>query len=587
MIASTLRMLALGTLMVTTSAFAEQEPASEVSDSLAGNYLAARVAATDRDTEAASAFYRKALALDPENDDLRLQAFLIYLANGEFEDAVELGGALQPLETSPEIVDIVLALSELKSKDWKGAERNLDKNWESALDRLLAGLIEGWARFGAGDVAGALEIIDGLDGPAWFDLFVQYHGGLIALAGGDAQDAVTRLELAYTNQAGAQAAGETWMRVVSALVQARIKAGDIDGGKELVATMLERQPQNPVIQRLDTMLAAGEPLPVAVQSARRGSSEVLLNIATAINRDGGQNFARIYMQLARELSPNDDLVIASLADLLDQQGLLEKANVLFDSVPDTSVYASIARLEKALNLDEMGKEEEARAALEALTAETPDDLIANMSYGAVLARHEKYADAAVVYEAMTQRIGEPQPVHWNLFYRLGISYERTKQWPKAEAAFRKALELNPDQPSVLNYLGYSWIDMDTNLQEGLDMIRKAVSLRPNDGYIVDSLGWAYYRLKRYQEAVKELERAVELRPGDATINDHLGDAYWRANRRLEATFQWRHALALDPEEKDIAAIRKKLAEGMPDPSETVAEPDRNQQPDEADDDKKG
>src|SRR5690606_33991930 len=149
---------------------------------------------------------------------------------------------------------------------------------------------------------------------------------------------------------------------------------------------------------------------------------------------------------------------------------------------------------------------------------------------------------------------EPQPHQWTLFYFRGIAYERAKQWDKAEADLLQALALFPEQPHVLNYLGYSWVDQGMHLDEAMDMIARAVELRPNDGYIVDSLGWAHYRLGNYEEAVRELERAVELRPEDPVINDHLGDAYWKVGRRLEARFQWAHARDLDPEPDALEEI---------------------------------
>jgi len=154
---------------------------------------------------------------------------------------------------------------------------------------------------------------------------------------------------------------------------------------------------------------------------------------------------------------------------------------------------------------------------------------------------------------------------WNIFFQRGIAYERLKEWPKAEPNFQKALKLSPDQPQVLNYLGYSWIDMNIHLDEGMTMIKKAVELRPNDGYIVDSLGWAYYKLGKFDKAVDELEHAVELKPEDATINDHLGDAYWQVGRKLEATYQWNRALANKPEKDQIPVIRAKIENGLPAP----------------------
>jgi Flp pilus assembly protein TadD len=168
-------------------------------------------------------------------------------------------------------------------------------------------------------------------------------------------------------------------------------------------------------------------------------------------------------------------------------------------------------------------------------------------------------------------IGTPTRANWSLFYYRGIGYERTKQWPKAEADFKKALELYPDQPSVLNYLGYSWVDQGVHLDDGMAMIKKAVDQRPDDGYIVDSLGWAHYKLGQYDDAVKQLERAVTLKPSDPTINDHLGDAYWRSGRKLEATFQWKHARDAKPEPDELEKINAKLKDGLKDDTKAAAE----------------
>ena len=161
-------------------------------------------------------------------------------------------------------------------------------------------------------------------------------------------------------------------------------------------------------------------------------------------------------------------------------------------------------------------------------------------------------------------MGTPDRSHWTLFYFRGISFERSKQWPRAEADFKKALELFPDQPLVLNYLGYSWVDKGINLDEAFKMLRRAVDLKPTDGYIVDSLGWAHYKLGHYDEALRELEKAIELKPADPVVNDHLGDAYWRNNRKVEAGFQWNHARDMNPEADDLPNILKKIETGLPD-----------------------
>ncbi|MGH6954092.1 MAG: tetratricopeptide repeat protein, partial [Alphaproteobacteria bacterium] len=152
--------------------------------------------------------------------------------------------------------------------------------------------------------------------------------------------------------------------------------------------------------------------------------------------------------------------------------------------------------------------------------------------------------------------------HWTLLYARGIALERSKQWPRAEADLLRALEFRPEQALVLNYLGYSWADRGENLERAREMIERAVALRPNDGYIVDSLGWVHYRMGQYDKAVIHLERALELKSGDAVITDHLGDAYWQAGRKTEARFQWRRALTLDADQDLRRSIQLKLEHGL-------------------------
>ncbi len=225
----------------------------------------------------------------------------------------------------------------------------------------------------------------------------------------------------------------------------------------------------------------------------------------------------------------------------------------------------ISELQLGLNLADTGKVEEAKKHLQELIDADPADLRSYLALGSVLSDAKDYRAMATLYDKAVGVIGSvPTRNHWSVFFQRGIAYERLKEWDKAEPNFRKSLELNPDQPQVLNYLGYSWVDMNRNLDEGLDMIRKAVSLKPDDGYIVDSLGWAYYRLGRFDDAVAELERAAELKAGDPTVNDHLGDAYWRVGRKLEATFQWNRALGLKPEDAEIVKIKDKIENGLAD-----------------------
>src|SRR5690606_28119779 len=305
---------------------------------------------------------------------------------------------------------------------------------------------------------------------------------------------------------------------------------------------------------------AGRPL---VADVRARPAEGLLHLATALNRGGGESFVRLYLNYALPLTPHSDAILIQLAGIAEQQGDAEGAIAFYEKIPAASPLKRVAELQLGLNLADLKRHDEAITHLKAALEQDEGDMRAYLSLGGVYASQEDYRAAADIYDRAVARIKEPTRAEWNIFYQRGISYERLKEWDKAEPNFRKALELFPDQPQVLNYLGYSWVDMNANLDEGLKMIERAVELRPSDGYIVDSLGWAFYRLGRYDEAVRELERAVGLMPADPVLNDHLGDAYWRVGRKLEATFQWRHALSLEPDETVKASAERKLAEGMP------------------------
>ena len=297
-----------------------------------------------------------------------------------------------------------------------------------------------------------------------------------------------------------------------------------------------------------------------------------MNLGAALNRGGGESFVRLYLQYALALRPNGDSVLLQLAGVSEAQEDPAEAIALYERIPASSPLKRLSDLQLGLNLADLDRKDEAVQHLKALLESSPDDMRAYLALGGVYASDEKYAEAAAVYDRAAERLSNETRANWNIFYQRGIAYERLKDWPKAEPNSRKSLDLLPNQPQVLNYLGYSWVDMNMNLDEALDMIRRAVDLRPGDGYIVDSLGWAYYRLGRFEEAVIELERAVSLKPDDAVLNDHLGDAYWRVGRKLEATFQWSHSRDMKPEDPDVlAGVQKKLVEGLPPVEKKTAE----------------
>ena len=300
---------------------------------------------------------------------------------------------------------------------------------------------------------------------------------------------------------------------------------------------------------------------------------MLYGLGSAGSRQGDELPALIYLRLSLYLRPGDDLTAVTLANLFDQMKQGQEAIDAFESVPAASPLRNDADIQIALELESIGKSDEAIQRLQDIVAARPHDVDALSSLAGLQRSAKKYSEAAATYDRAIAAVGIPQRDNWTLFYFRGICFERDKQWPKAEADFKKALELYPDQPLVLNYLGYSWVDQGMNLDEAFKMLRRAVELRPNDGYVVDSLGWAHFKLGQFPEAAQTLERAISLKPADPVLNDHLGDAYWRVNRRTEAHFQWNHARDMGPEPEDLPAILKKIEVGLPDaaaPSTTDA-----------------
>jgi len=309
-------------------------------------------------------------------------------------------------------------------------------------------------------------------------------------------------------------------------------------------------------------VAQGGTPPQLIQNAQEGVAEALFGIASSLNRQGGYETSLVLGQLALHIRPDFPVMQYMLGGILEQLDRNADAIAMYKRLPDDSPFGATAKIRIANNLDIIEREDEAIVILKAAAAARPNDPRPKTNLGDVLRRMEKWEESAAAYDLAVERMGELQPQDWQILYTRGIVLERAKKWDRAEKDFLKALELFPDQPLVLNYLGYSWVEKGLHLDRALEMIKTAVKKRPHDGYITDSLGWVYYKLGRYQEAVPELERAVELRPEDPIINDHLGDAYWRVGRKLEATFQWNHSLVLGAEPELQEVLHQKLKHGL-------------------------
>ena len=529
----------------------------------AGSYLAARHAGVERDSAAAAAYYLNVLKADPRNADLLGRAFLSVLGEGDIDEAGRLADRLIQIDHNDRIARLVVGIRALKQKQYGVARQNFNQSVRGPVTDLTAALLTAWALSGSGDSRAATEALDRLTGPDWYSIFKDLHAGLI-LDLAHKKDAGKRYERAYKADPMALRTVEAYGRYLS-------RTASKDDALKVYQEFNKAVPDHPVIVEEMKEISAGDKLSPLADSAQAGAAEALYGLGASIGRRGGEDLALIYLQLALYLEPTHAMALLSLADLYELLKKPELAIKIYDRIPPSSPLRRNADIQVASDLDTLDRTDEAKKRLEHLISEHPKDTEAIMALGNILRGRKDFAGCADVYSKAIANLAVPEKANWVVFYFRGICNERSKQWPKAEADLKKALELYPDQPLVLNYLGYSWVDQGTNLDEGMKMIRRAVEQRPDDGYIVNSLGWANFRIGNYDEAVKELDRAVELKPDDPTINDHLGDAYWRVGRVLEARFQWSHAKDLKPEPEDLPKIEQKLKVGLPDDTSSAAD----------------
>jgi tetratricopeptide (TPR) repeat protein len=560
-----------------SSALAAETPAQQQlsPENAYGSYLAARHASAERDEGAAATYYLDVLKLDPRNTDLLSRAFLSELSDGDIDGATKLADKVLAIDHSDRISRLVVGIRELKKKHYAQAREDFAQSVRGPVTDLTATLLSAWAQAGDGDTHAAIDTMDKLSGPDWYGIFKDLHAGLILDDAKDSKAAGKRYASAYK-------ADPTALRTVEAYGRWLSRNASKDDALKVYQDFAQQLPNHPVIDQEMKQISDGEKLPPLVDTPQAGAAEALYGLGASIGRRGGEDLALIYLQLALYLEPNHAMALLSLGDLYEDLKKPDLAIKAYERVPASSPLSRNAQIQMAVDLDSLDRTDESKRLLDKVVAEHPKDTEAIVELGNVERGHKDFADCAKTYGKAIDNLQNPEKSNWVTFYFRGICYERSHQWPLAEADMKKALQLYPDQPLVLNYLGYSWVDQGVHLDQGMDMIRKAVEQRPDDGYIVDSLGWAYFRTGNYDEAVKNLERAVELKPEDPTINDHLGDAYWRVGRTLEAHFQWSQAIDLKPDPEDLPKIEAKVKNGLPSDTSSAADASKPAAPADAD-----
>ncbi len=522
-----------------------------------GAYLAGRAAFAASDTTEAAKQFSRALSADPANPLLREQTFLAALMDGQ-------PGALGLARQLPNLAgaQLLLITNDARNNRWDRVEQRVRGLPENSLP-LLRPLLLAWAQFGRGQVDAALATLRPLSEGASGTAFHALHAGLIA-------DLADRPNEALRNYQRAEAAdAQPNLRMALILASFYMRNGQPQNARRSIDSLAAMSDDFALMaQQVDSSLNV-RPVP----SASAGLAEAYMTLGSVLRQQRNSDEALMMLRLALHLRPDFTAARLILADLLSSEQQYEQADTLLSMVVDNDMLLPVVRMRRAQILDAMGKKAEAERALRAIVEDYPDRTEPLVRLGDLLRVQSRYIEAETVYSAAIRKIGTPEPRHWPLFYVRGIVRERSGQWDKGsvtglwedggEADLQQARRLNPNQPYVLNFLGYTWADRGVNLEQARRVIERAIELRPNDGHIIDSLGWVQFRMGDIRGGLQTLERAIELEPRDVTVNDHLGDLYWASGRRREAEFQWRRALLLNPEPIDAARIERKLREGLP------------------------
>ncbi len=534
---------------------------------LPGSYLAGRFARADHDTERAADFYRNALRQDPDSGVLLERAFLMEATEANWQRAIGLAEEVVKRQPRHRMARLLLGLTAFKAGENAKAIEHFEAAGSGPIGELTSVITRAWAEHAEGKTIKALASLTLRRQADWARFYLRYHRALIADQAGRQSDARRAYATVFEQDSKT-------LRTTLAYARSVASAGDYRRAKGILRTHMRQSvgEAHPLAIQLMDSLSRGERVSPLISSPKEGLAEVFYGLGEALTGEGGVSIGVLYLQMALYLEPRHPFALAALASAYESMKRYEKAIATYESIPRGSALQLAIDIRKAFNLNELEKTDEAKRLLERAAENNPKSVKPYDALGNIMRARKRYEEAIGYYTKAIELIGEPEAKDWVYFYSRGTCYERIKNWPKAEQDLQTALKLDPNQPLTLNYLGYSWIDQNMHLRKGLQLIEKAVSLKPDDGYIVDSLGWAHYRLGNHTKAVKFLERAVELRPEDPVLNDHLGDAYWQVGRIREARFQWDQALSLDPEQELIGKIQKKLAEGLPVKRQALADP---------------
>ncbi len=518
-------------------------------------YLSARFAANEHDLPQAARYYGSALENDPANPSLLALSFFYSTTSGDFESAGKYAQAVVAATPDDRAARLALAVIGFKHKDYVDVRRHLSQSAKGPFTVLTLSLFDAWAAAAEHDVSGMDKDLVALADQKGAESMTTFHTALLQEYLGNAGAA----ETAYKKALGSTSPTPRVLEAYGRFLEIHGRAGDAaalyhshaaEGGLATVT--------RPGLARI----ADGAKPESMIRTPADGAAEALFGIAASLTDAQSADVSILYLRMALYLRPDLGLAHVLLADRFETLRKFDAAIAIYHGIEPSSPYFRMAQIQAALDEQRLGKNDDAVADLKKLVAAEPNDSESWIALGDTYRAGEHYAEAVDAYDHAEKVITNPSKRDWPMYYARAMAKERLHRLDDSEADIQTALKLSPQQPELLNYLGYSWVDRGRKIPEALAMLEKARSLRPYDGYIVDSVGWAYYQLGRYDDAAKTLNAAVLLVPGDATINDHLGDALWKAGRKIEARFQWNHAITFSEKDDDKAAITAKLKNGL-------------------------
>lgn len=531
-----------------------------VTNSLYGAYLAGRVAHIRQDFDNAAEYYKIVIDKDAGNTSLNRMVYSILSSLGQIEQATPYARKEIEIGNTESVAPLIVAINDFADSRYADSRHSIELIKDKAHTTLINPLFVAWTYAGEKNEADAIASIDKIEKAPYLDTMKLFHKGMIYDYLGNREKAEEMygeiIQKHYTN---------VTYRLLEIITDFYVRNGDKETALKIFGRYNDDGLLSILLTNIDKQInQANENSPAIIDTPQKGLAEALFNIGTIFRSSvGGTEFAQIYTAASSYLNPDYDISQIALANILEEEGLLKEANKYYGQIGKNSGSYFIARAKIIENLSTMKEYGEAEKQIKSLLNDYPDNTQLLSDLGNVYSSMERHDKAVEYYQkAIANSKGDDRDL-WSVYYAMAVSYDKLNQKIAAEQNLQKALELSNQNPNILNYLGYSWLEQGRNIDKAADMILASYQKYPYEGHILDSLGWLYFKLGMYQKAVEFLEQATAINPGNAVINDHLGDAYWFAGRKNEASFQWNHALDLkeDADSLDKSLIKSKLEDG--------------------------